>query len=67
MHKHNNSGQTLKLQSVVVTLAMYIRWSYSSKLTLFRLKTMYRWKFGGDPPTGSEDRAQKRLIVQFFG
>ena len=67
MHKHNNSGQTLQLQSVVVTLYMYIRWSCSSKLTLFRLKTMYLWKFGGDPPAGSEDRAQKRLIEQFFG
>ena len=27
---------------------------------------MYQCKFGGDPPTGSEDRAQKRLIFTVF-
>ena len=27
---------------------------------------MYLYKFGGENPPGSEDRAQKRLILQFF-
>ena len=27
---------------------------------------MYLCKFGGDSPTGSEGRAQKRLILQFL-
>ena len=36
-------------------------------LTLFCLQTMYLCKFGGENPTGSEDRAQKRLILQIFG
>ena len=27
---------------------------------------MYLCKFGGDPSTGSEDRTQKRLILQFL-
>ena len=52
MHKHN-FGQTLKLQSAVVTLRI-----------LFWLQTMLLCKFGGETPTGSEERAQKRLILQ---
>ena len=48
MHKHN-FGQTLKLQSAVITLNIRSRSS-----------------FGGENSTGSEDRAQKRLILQFF-
>ena len=36
------------------------------QLTLFCLYTMYLCKFGGNPPTGSEDTAQKRLIFTVF-
>ena len=35
-------------------------------LTIFCLQTMYLCKFGGNPPTGSEDRTQKRQILQFL-
>ena len=35
-------------------------------LTLFCLQIMYLCKFGGKKSTGSKDRAQKRLILQFF-
>ena len=34
--------------------------------TLFCIQTMYLCKFGAEKPTGSEDRAQKRLNLQFF-
>ena len=27
---------------------------------------MFLCKFGGENPTGSEERAQKRLLLQFF-
>ena len=59
MHKHN-FGQTLKIQSAVVTLNIRSR-----SLTLFYLQTMFQCKFGEEKITGSEDRAQKRLILQF--
>ena len=35
-------------------------------LILFWLQTMYLFKFGGENPTGSEEKAQKRLILPFF-
>ena len=58
MHKHN-FGLALKLQSVGVTLNI-------RSLILYVSKKRYLCKFGGDPPSGSEDRAQKRLILQFL-
>ena len=64
MHKHN-FGQTLKLQSAVVTVNIR-SWILKILFTLFCLQTMYLCKFGGENPTGSEDRAQKRLNLQFF-
>ena len=34
--------------------------------TMYQTATMYQCKFGGEKSTGSEDRAQKGLILQFF-
>ena len=64
MHKHN-FGRTLKLQSDVATLNIRSM-SSQSNLPMLCLQTMYLCKFGGENPTGPEDRAQKRLILQFF-
>ena len=61
-HK-NNVGQTLKLQSALVSVNIR---SLKSNITLFCLRTMYLCKFGAENPTGSEDRAQKRLNLLFF-
>ena len=58
MHKHN-FGQTLKLQSAVATIDIRSRSSIHSFLT----PSMFLCKFGGENPTGSEARAQKRLIL----
>ena len=62
MHKHN-FGQTLKLQSAVVNVNIS---SWSLNLTIFCLQTTYLCKFGAENPTDLEDRAKKRLILQFF-
>ena len=35
------------------------------QLTLFGLQIMYLRMFGAENPTGSEDRAQERLYLQF--
>ena len=59
MHKHN-FGKNLKLQSIVVILNVNV-----IKIS-FLSPTMYLCKFGGNSPTGSEDRAQKRLIFTVY-
>ena len=61
MHKHN-FGQTLKSQSAVVTVNIRSR-SLKSNL---QTNNMYLCKFGAEKTFGSEDRAQKRLNLQFF-
>ena len=58
-HKHI-FGQTLKLQSAVVTLNISSRSSKYNKL-FSASKTMYLCKFGGENTTDSEDKAHKRL------
>ena len=35
-------------------------------MNYFLSPNKYLCKFGGENPTGLEDRAQKRLILQFF-
>ena len=58
MHKHN-LGQTLKSQSSVATLNIR---SMSSNLINAFPSPMYLCKFGGENPTGSEDRNQKSFL-----
>ena len=64
MHKHN-VGQILKLQSAVVTMNRRSMSLKSNSLFSF-FKTMYLCTFGAENPTGLEDRAKKRLNLQFF-
>ena len=63
MHKHN-FGQTLKIQSAVVTLNAYGQ-GHRNLIYSFCLQTMYQCKFGVVKFTGSEDKTQKRLICSF--
>ena len=63
MHKHN-FGQTLALQSAVVRAN--IRSKLLKLINSFCLQTMSLCKFGAANHTGSEDRAQKMLNLQFF-
>ena len=62
MRRHN-LRQTLNIQSAVVTLNIRSR---ASKANNFCLQTMNQCKFGVGKFTCSEDRAQKRNILQFF-
>ena len=60
MHKHN-FGQTLKLQSAVVTVNIRSRSLKSNKV--FSVSKQYTYnvcKFGAEKPTDSEDRAQRK-------
>ena len=66
MHKHN-FGQTLKLQSAVVTVNIRSKslkssslFSVSKQITCICASLVQKKTFG------SEDRAQKRLNLQFF-
>ena len=62
-----NFGQTLKLQSAVVTVNIRSKSLKYNYVTLFCLQIMYLCKFGAEKkPTGLEDRAKKRLDLQFF-
>ena len=63
MHKHN-FGPTLKLQSAVVNVNIRSR-SLKSKY-VFLSPNNVPIGFGAENPIGSEDRAQKRLNLQFF-
>ena len=63
MHKHN-FGQTLKLQSAVVTVNIRSRPLKSNYFLSKNNVSMQVWCKKN--PTGSEDRAQKRLNLQFF-
>ena len=67
MHKHK-FGQTLALQSVVVTVNIRSRSlkSYSLFSVSKQITYMYLRKVGADKTFGSEDRAQKRLNLHFF-
>ena len=64
MHKHN-FGQTLKNTKCCGYLEYKIKF-IEIQLTLFCMQTLYQCKFDVEKFTGSEDRAQKRLILQFL-
>ena len=62
----HNFGQTLKLQSAVVTVNIRSRSLNLINSFMSPNNTMYLCKFGAEKPTGFKHRAQKRLNLLFF-